>query len=61
MIVVQSLVARFGIIKLADFIKFTSESARLRFIIIFVFAIYFINYGVLYVIVPLKVDFPIVS
>ena len=42
-------------------IKFTSSSARMRFIIVSVFAIYFLNYGVLYVIAPMKLKIPLVS
>jgi hypothetical protein len=61
LIVVQSLIARFGFIKLTKLIKFTSVSAKMRFILICVFSIYFINYGVMYVIVPLNVQIPLVS
>ena len=61
MIVAQSLMARMGFIQLTKLIKFTSNSSRMTFIVICVFTIYFINYGVLYVIVPLKVKIPIVS
>lgn len=58
---IQSLLARTGFIELTKLIKYTSESERIRFILISVFTIYFINYGVLYIIVPLKLKIPLVS
>ena len=54
-IVVQSVIARTGFIWLTKLIKYTSESQRMRFILVSVFKIYFINYGILYVLVPLKI------
>ena len=60
-IVIQSLLARTGFIELTKLIKYTSASQRMRFILISVFTIYFINYGILYLIVPLKVEIPLVS
>lgn len=54
-IVVQSVIARTGFIELTKLIKYTSESQRMRFILVSVFKIYFINYGILYVLVPLKI------
>ena len=33
----------------------------MRFILVSVFKIYFINYGILYVLVPLKIQIPLVS
>lgn len=61
LIVVQSMIARFGFIKLTEFMRFTAETSKMRFLIVFVFTIFFINYGVLYVVVPMKTNFPIVS
>ena len=58
---VQSLIARIGFIELTKLIKYTSESQRMRFILVSVFKIYFINYGILYVIVPMKIQIPLVS
>lgn len=60
-IVVQSFLARFGFINLSKVIKFTSNSARLRFIIVCVFSIFFLNYGLLYIIAPLQLEIPIAS
>ena len=60
-IVVQSVIARTGFIELTKLIKYTSESQRMRFILVSVFKIYFINYGILYVLVPLKIEIPLVS
>ena len=60
-IVVQSVIARTGFIELTKLIKYTSESQRMRFILVSVFKIYFINYGILYVLVPLKIQIPLVS
>lgn len=61
MIVLQSLTARIGFIALAKWLSFTSNSERMRFILVSVFLIYFLNYGVLYLIAPLSINLPIVS
>ncbi len=61
LIVVQSFLARFGFIHLTRLIKFTSNSQRMRFIIISVFCIFFFNYGVMYVLGPMELKIPIAS
>lgn len=60
-IVIQSFLARYGFIHLSRVIKFTSNSARMRFIIVCVFSIFFLNYGMLYIIAPLQLEIPIAS
>ena len=60
-IVLQSLAARTGFIALAKWLSFTSNSQRMRFILVSVFSIYFLNYGVLYLIAPLSIKLPFVS
>lgn len=60
-IVCQSLIARTLFIQLSNIIKFTSNTQRMSFIIVSVFAIYFLQYGVLYLISPMKIDFPVIS
>ena len=50
-----------GFIRLTNLIKFTSNSARMRFIVVSVFIIYFLNYGVLYLLAPMKLNVPFVS
>ena len=57
-IVLQNLVSRIIFIELTKVIKFTSNSARMRFVLFSVFLIYFMNYGVLYLLAPMKVDIP---
>lgn len=61
LVVLQSLTARIGFIALAKWLTFTSNSQRMRFILVSVFLIYFLNYGVLYLIAPLNLNLPIVS
>ena len=58
MIVVQNLLSRILFIELTKIIKFTSTSQRMRFILISVFMIYFLNYGVLYLLAPMKLRIP---
>ena len=58
MIVVQNLLSRILFIELTKVIKFTSTSQRMRFILISVFMIYFLNYGVLYLLAPMKLRIP---
>ena len=57
-IVLQNLISRIIFIELTKVIKFTSNSARMRIVLISVFLIYFMNYGVLYLLAPMKVDIP---
>ncbi len=59
LIVVQSFLARFGFIHLTKLIKFTSNSQRMRFIIVSVFCIFFFNYGVMYILGPMELKIPI--
>ena len=59
LIVLQNLLARLAFIQLTKVIKFTSNTQRTRFIIISVFLIYFMNYGVLYMLAPMQVPIPI--
>ena len=61
MIVLQNLLTRMGFIRLTKLIKFTSNSARMRFIVVSVFIIYFLNYGVLYLLAPMQLNIPLVS
>ena len=61
LIVVQSLIARTLFIYMSDIIKFTSNSQRMSFIIVSVFAIYFLQYGVLYLFAPMNLNYPIIS
>ena len=60
-IVAQNLAARIGFIQLTKIIKFTSNSARTRFILVCVFIIYFLNYGVMWLLAPMHIDIPIMS
>lgn len=61
LIVLQSLSARIGFIALAKWLSFTSNSQRMRFILFSVFSIYFLNYGVLYLVAPLNVKIPFMA
>ena len=60
-IVIQSTLIRRVFILLADIIKFTSGSQRMRWILISVFAMYFIYYGVLNLLAPMNLEIPLVS
>ena len=60
-IVIQSTLIRRVFISLADIIKFTSNSQRMRFILISVFAMYFIYYGILNLLAPMKLEIPLVK
>ena len=60
-VVVQSFVARKGFIELTHIIKFTSNSQRIRTIIICVFLIFFLNAGLMYLLAPMDMTLPIVS
>mgnify|MGYP007058558178 CR=1 FL=1 len=42
-------------------VKFKSDSQRTHFILISVFSVLFVYYGVLYLITPLRLEIPIVS
>jgi len=61
LIVLQSLIARLSFIALGKWLTFTSNSQRMRFTLVSVFSIIFLNYGILYLITPLKIDVPLVS
>ena len=61
LIVVQSLLTRLGFIALSKWLKFTSNSQRIRFMTLSVFSVYFINYGILYLIAPLHISVPLAS
>ena len=61
LIVTQSLAARQVFIFLTRWITFTSNSERLRMIVLAVFAIFFANYGLLYLIGPMVLDIPYIS
>jgi hypothetical protein len=60
LVVLQSLVARQGFIYLSSWITFTSNSDRQRMILISIFAIFWANYGALYLIGPMKIEIPVV-
>lgn len=57
-ITMQNLLIRFFFIKLAKMIDFESESMYLSFVIVSIFLIFFINYGVAYLFGPLKAGVP---
>lgn len=61
LVVIQSLIARQGFIYLTGWITFTSNSERQRMILISIFAIFFSNYGILYLIGPMVTDIPYIS
>lgn len=58
MIVIQSYLARSGFIQLTKLIHFTSNSQRMCIIVVSVFSIFFLNYGLLYIVAPFKWDIP---
>lgn len=60
-IVIQSFAARFGFIQLTKLIHFTSISQRMRVIIVSVFAIFYVNYGLIYMIAPFRLNLGFVS
>ena len=60
-VVAQSFLARVSLIHMSKFIKFTSASQLTRFMIISVFIIYFLNYGLMYLLAPLKFEIPLLS
>ena len=60
-IVIISTVVRAIFIKLAQIVLFKSNSQRVRFIIVSVFSVLFVYYGVLYLITPMRIEIPIVS
>ena len=61
LIVLQNLLARIAFIQLTKVIKFTSNTQRTRIIIVSVFLIYFLNYGVLYLLAPMNIEIPILK
>ena len=60
-IVLVSTVVRYIFIELAKIVKFKSNSQRTRFILVSVFSVLFIYYGVLYLVTPMRLEIPIVS
>lgn len=56
MIVIQSFLARFGFIHLMKLVHFTSVSRRMAIVIVSVFSIFYVNYGLLYLIAPFRID-----
>ena len=60
-IVIISTIIRSIFVKLAQIVKFKSNSQRNNFVIISVFSVLFTYYGVLYLVTPLRIEIPIVS
>ena len=60
-IVVLSFLVRILAMWLVKFITFKSESKRSFLVIIFIFLVCFNNYGIVYLIAPLKLSIPILN
>ena len=60
-IVVLSYLVRTVVIWLANMITFKSDSRRSSLFVIFVFAVFFNNYGLVYLIAPLSIPIPILE
>lgn len=61
LIVTISTLVRIIFIEIAKIIKFTSNSQRTRFILVSVFCVLFLYYGVLYLITPMSLEIPIIG
>lgn len=57
-VVAQSYVFRFLFMRLAKTLKISSESRYLSLVVFAVFLIYFINYGIAFLIGPIKANIP---
>ena len=60
-IIVQSLICRILFIQMTNIIKFKDDSRQKSFIIISVFSVFFLNYGVLWLLVPMKNRIPLLD
>ena len=55
-ILMQSLLARAFFAFLTNLTSFKTETARIRFMTISVFMIFFFNYGIMYILAPINID-----
>ena len=60
-IVILSIFTRTVAMKLAQCVTFTSESKRSFLTVIFIFLVFFNNYGIVYLIAPMRINLPLIS
>ena len=53
---VQSFVIRSIFVYLMRYTYFKTESARVRFMTVSIFGIFFLNYGIMYLVAPMDID-----
>ena len=60
-VIVQSTICKFIFIYMTKLIMFKDDSRRTSFALISVFSIIFLNYGVLQLLVPMKLKIPLLN